>query len=161
MSMTDHQISRCSTIHNLNKTFQQNKYFQKKSRQQCLALMLTTSHLPCSGPLVVLMLEEVGSQKHRLDISLELIASLEDTLESCVSLVSMPCVKNLVVGVYPGLQRFQLEATHSIYTNLRMGNFRVLKKPVFCSRWSEQPALSPAWTQKSWRQLPLCWDQQK
>ena len=93
--------------------------------------MLTTSHLPCSGPLVVLMLEEVGSQKHRLDISLELIASLEDTLESCVSLVSMPCVKNLVVGVYPGLQRFQLEATHSIYTNLRMGNFRVLKNLYF------------------------------
>jgi len=49
------------------------------------------------------MLEEVGSQKHRLDISLELVASLENTLESCVSLVSMPCVKNLVVGVYPGL----------------------------------------------------------
>ena len=103
---------------NLNKTFQQNKYFQKKSRQQCLALMLTTSHLPCSGPLVVLMLEEVGSQKHRLDISLELIASLEDTLESCVSLVSMPCVKNLVVGVYPGLQRFRDWKQHTIYTKI-------------------------------------------
>jgi hypothetical protein len=64
------------------------------------------------------MLEEVGSQKHRLDISLELVASLEHTLESCVSLVSMPCVKNLVVGIYPGLQRFQLEATQNIYASI-------------------------------------------
>ena len=132
--MTDHQISRCSTIQTSTRHFSKTNISKRRGRQQCLALMLTTSHLPCSGPLVVLMLEEVGSQKHRLDISLELIASLEDTLESCVSLVSMPCVKNLVVGVYPGLQRFQLEATHSIHTNLRMGNFRVLKKPVFCSR---------------------------
>jgi hypothetical protein len=57
------------------------------------------------------MLEEVGPQKHGLDISLKVIAGLKDTLESCISLVSMPCVEDLVVGVYPGLQRFHLEAS--------------------------------------------------
>jgi len=54
------------------------------------------------------MLEEVGPQKHGLDISLKVIARLKDTLESGISLVSMPSVEDLVVGVYPGLQRFQL-----------------------------------------------------
>jgi len=69
------------------------------------------------------MLEEVGPQKHGLDISLKAIAGLKDTLESCISLVSMPCVEDLVVGVYPGLQRFQLEAAHKMHTNFRMSNF--------------------------------------
>jgi hypothetical protein len=79
------------------------------------------------------MLEEVGSQKHRLDISLELVASLEDTLESCVSLISMPCVKNLVVGVYSGLQRFQLEARDNTQQshNEQLQSF---KEPEFCSQ---------------------------
>jgi hypothetical protein len=73
-------------------------------------------HLPLSTRLLnVIMLEEVGPQKHRLDISLKVIAGLKDTLESCISLVSMPCVEDLVVGVYPGLQRFQLEAAHKMH----------------------------------------------
>lgn len=67
------------------------------SKRNARLLCLANSHLPLSGPLHVIMLEEVCSQKHGLHISLELIASLEDTLESCVSLVSMPCVKNLVM----------------------------------------------------------------
>ena len=69
------------------------------------------------------MLEEVGPQKHGLDISLKVIARLKDTLESGISLVSMPSVEDLVVGVYPGLQRFQLEAAHKMHTNFRMSNF--------------------------------------
>lgn len=109
----------------------QNKSSKKRRGRQ--EAMLASLHLPWSTRLLnVIMLEEVGAQKHGLDISLKVIASLKDTLECCISLVSMPCVKDLVVGVYPGLQRFQLEPRHKMHTNFRMSNFRDL--PVFCSQ---------------------------
>lgn len=57
------------------------------------------SHLPFCCLLAVLVLEKVRPQKHGLDISLKLIASLQCTLESCVPLVSVTCVQNLVVRV--------------------------------------------------------------
>lgn len=55
------------------------------------------------------MFDEVSSQKQRLNISLKLIACLKNTLKSCISLVSMPRIKNLVVGVYPSLQKITYE----------------------------------------------------
>ena len=72
---------------------------------------LRSSHLPWSrkAPLVEIMFHEVSSQKHRLDISLKLTASLERPLESCIPLVSMPRIQNLVVGVYPSLQKVHEE----------------------------------------------------
>lgn len=156
MSMTDHHISRCSTIHYLNKIFQKPKrrgrhldkfrspprghapfmsraILPKKKGEAGLAAMLASLHLPWSTCLLnVIMLEEVGPQKHGLDISLKLIAGLKDTLERCISLVSMPCIKDLVVGVYPGLQRFQLEAKQKMHTHFKTSTFRDL--PVFCSQ---------------------------
>jgi hypothetical protein len=73
---------------------------------------LRSSHLPLSRkvPLVEIMSHEVSSQKHSLNISLKLIASLERPLESCIPLVSMPCIQYLVVGVYPSLQKVNEEA---------------------------------------------------
>lgn len=85
----------------------QHKIFPSAARDGHLLAFTQSSqvHLPLSRPvlLVEIMLDEIGSQKHGLDISLKLIASLEGPLEGCVSLVSMPCIQNLVVGVYPSL----------------------------------------------------------
>lgn len=53
--------------------------------------------------MVEIMSDEVSPQKHSLNICLKLVAGLEGALESCISLVSMPCIQNLVVGINSSL----------------------------------------------------------
>ena len=66
------------------------------------------SHLPFCCLLAEIVLEKVRPQKHGLDIPLKLIASLQCTLESCVPLVGVTCVQNLVVRVDTSLHDVQI-----------------------------------------------------
>lgn len=77
------------------------------------------SHPPLCCPLVVLMFEKVLLQKHGLHISLKLIARFQGTLESGISLASMACIENLVVGVYSSLYKFQKKDTQQIGTRVQ------------------------------------------
>lgn len=53
---------------------------------------------------VIIMFDEVSSQKHGSHFPIEFTASLQDTLECAVPLISMPGIKNFVMGVDSSLQ---------------------------------------------------------
>lgn len=73
---------------------------------------------------VVIMFEEVCSQEHCSEFAIKFTASLKDSLERTIPLISMSSVKNLVVGVDSSLQdQYQMhmrirapsEAMHSLF----------------------------------------------
>ena len=54
-------------------------------------------------PKIVFMLEEVCSQQHCPNITIKLVACLQNPLESCIPLICMSCVENFVMWVDPSL----------------------------------------------------------